>query len=114
MGDTAADSRAVALTVTGVGPGAPGYLTVHPPGGTKPTVSNLNFTAGLVAANSVHVGAGTGGRITVFNGSGVCAHVIVDVVGAYVAATTPPVNAPPAINSVPYSPLRTHQNVTGL
>lgn len=104
VGDTAADSPAVALNVTVVAPGGPGYLTVHPAGGTKPTVSNLNFTAGLVAANSVHVGAGVGGRITVFNGSGVCAHVIVDVVGSYVTTTTPPVNLPPVVNSFTASP----------
>jgi len=104
VGDTASDSLAVALNVTVVAPGGPGYLTVHPAGGTKPTVSNLNFTSGLVAANSVHVGAGTSGRITVFNGSGVCAHVVVDVIGAYVTATTPPVNAPPVISSFTASP----------
>ena len=104
VGDTASDSPAVALNVTVVAPGGPGYLTVHPAGQVRPTVSNLNFTAGLVVANSVHVGAGTGGRITVFNGSGVCAHVIVDVVGSYVTATTPPVNAPPVIASFTASP----------
>ncbi|MBS2965096.1 right-handed parallel beta-helix repeat-containing protein [Actinocrinis puniceicyclus] len=74
---------AVALNVTAVNAKAGGYLTVYPDGTTRPTASNLNFSAGQVIANAVIVPVGTDGKIRVFNGSSGGTDVLVDVVGYY-------------------------------
>ncbi|MBS2965095.1 right-handed parallel beta-helix repeat-containing protein [Actinocrinis puniceicyclus] len=74
---------AVALNVTAVNAKAGGYLTVYPDGTTRPTASNLNFSAGQVIANAVIVPVGTDGKIRVFNGSSGGTDVLVDLVGYY-------------------------------
>ncbi|MBT2482526.1 PKD domain-containing protein [Streptomyces sp. ISL-94] len=76
-------AKAVALNVTVTEPQAAGHLTVYPSGGSAPTASNLNFTAGQTIANSVIVPIGSDGKISVRNGAGAGAHVVVDVVGYY-------------------------------
>ncbi|MFG2878906.1 hypothetical protein ACGFYU_28545 [Streptomyces sp. NPDC048337] len=76
-------AKAVALNVTVTEPGAAGHLTVYPSGGQAPTSSNLNFTTGQTIANSVIVPIGPDGKISVRNGGGAGAHVVVDVVGYY-------------------------------
>ncbi|MFJ4777012.1 hypothetical protein [Streptomyces sp. NPDC088762] len=76
-------AKAVALNVTVTEPQAAGHLTVYPSGGSAPTASNLNFTAGQTVANSVIVPIGPDGRISVRNGGGAGVHVVVDVVGYY-------------------------------
>jgi len=75
-----ADAAAVALNVTVVRPGSPGYLTVHPDGLPRPTASNVNFDKGQVVANAALVKVGTDGRLRLY-ASGGCPHVVVDVVG---------------------------------
>jgi hypothetical protein len=69
---------AVVVNVTAVAPTTAGYLTVYP-GGTRPSASNLNFTAGKNVPNLV-VAKVSNGSITIFNSSGKT-HVVVDVVG---------------------------------
>ncbi|MFJ3927678.1 PKD domain-containing protein [Streptomyces sp. NPDC090022] len=76
-------AKAVALNVTVTEPNSDGHLTVYPSGGSAPTASNLNFTRGQTIANSVIVPIGPDGRISVRNGAGAGAHVVVDVVGYY-------------------------------
>lgn len=76
-------AKAVALNVTVTDTQADGHLTVYPSGGQAPTASNLNFTAGQTIANSVIVPIGPDGKISVRNGAGAGAHVVVDVVGYY-------------------------------
>jgi len=83
------DAVAIAANVTVVGPGSPGYLTVHPSGSPRPTASNLNYERGDVVPNLVTTKVGTGGRITLY-ASGGCPHVIVDVAGYYTAGETAP------------------------
>jgi len=73
---------AVALNVTVVSPTVPGYVTVYPAGATRPTASNVNYSAGQVVPNNVTVKVGDAGAITLFS-SGGCPNVIVDVVGYY-------------------------------
>ena len=49
------------LNVTVANPGAPGYLTAYPQGGSPPTASNLDYGAGQVTANRVIVPLSAGG-----------------------------------------------------
>ena len=81
------NAASVVVNVTVVNPTAPGYLTVFPAGTTRPTASNLNFTAGQVVANGVTVGVGSSGQISLFVNSG-CADVLVDLIGFHTSGTT--------------------------
>jgi hypothetical protein len=74
----------VAVNVTATGPTTEGYLTVYPNGVTRPTASNLNFPPGRTIPNMVISKVGTDGFIAIYNNSG-CTHVIVDIVGWYLA-----------------------------
>jgi hypothetical protein len=71
---------AVVLNVTATGPTAAGYLTVFPAGGVTPLASNLNFVPGQTVPNRVVVKVGTGGQVSLFNGTG-STDVVVDVGG---------------------------------
>ncbi|MEY3360834.1 MAG: hypothetical protein RL531_553 [Actinomycetota bacterium] len=88
VGDTTvpSDAAAVALNVTVAGPTLPGFVTVYPAGATKPTASNVNYTAGQVVPNNVQVKVGAGGQINLFANAG-CPQLIVDVVGYYTGST---------------------------
>ncbi len=76
---------AVVLNVTAVTPTATGHLTVWPTGETRPTASNLNFTAGQVVPNLVVCKAGREGKVSIYNPNG-STHVVADVVGYLRAA----------------------------
>jgi hypothetical protein len=84
-GVPASGVSAVALSMVVTQPTGDGYLTVYPAGGTRPTVSNLNFTPGDTVPNLVVVKLGANGRVSIFNSTG-DSHVIVDVAGWYDAA----------------------------
>jgi hypothetical protein len=75
---------AVVLNVTETGSTASGYVTVFPTGVTRPTASNLNFTAGTTLANSVTVSLGTGGQVDLYNNVG-STQLIADVTGYFIA-----------------------------
>ncbi|MEU8762294.1 hypothetical protein [Streptomyces sp. NPDC048659] len=72
---------AVVLNVTVTAPTAASYLTVHPHGRPRPTVSNLNYAAGRTISNLVVVPV-VDGRITFANHSG-GTQVIADLNGWY-------------------------------
>ncbi len=76
---------AVALNVTVTNPKEAGHLTVFPSGGSIPTTSNVNFTAGQTVANSVIVPVGPDGSVNIRNGAWAGTDVVVDVVGYYSA-----------------------------
>ena len=78
---------AVAVNVTAVSPTKTGYLSVYPSGGTRPLVSNLNYTAGQTVANMVIVPVGPDGKITITNGSTGTIQAIVDVAGWFKSGT---------------------------
>ena len=83
-------AAAVVVNVTVTGTTGNGYLTVFPTqavAGPPPLASNLNWTAGSTVPNLVEVAIGVNGRISIFNGPGSAAHVIVDVEG-YVSMPT--------------------------
>ncbi|MEV6523641.1 choice-of-anchor D domain-containing protein [Longispora sp. NPDC051575] len=74
----------VVLNVTVTEGTSASFLTVYPKGVSRPTASNLNFSAGWTGANSVTVRVGDGGQVSIYNHAG-GTHVIVDVVGFYAA-----------------------------
>ncbi|GAA0700170.1 hypothetical protein GCM10010193_63650 [Kitasatospora atroaurantiaca] len=77
------NATAVALNVTVTGGTAPGYLTVYPQGATRPTASNLNWTAGLTIPNQVVVATSESGQNSFFNGSAGSVELIADINGYY-------------------------------
>ncbi|MFM7061608.1 MAG: hypothetical protein ACKOZL_10555, partial [Actinomycetes bacterium] len=78
-----AGATAIASNVTTVNTTAASYLTVFPADATRPTASNLNWTAGAPPTpNQVTVGLSTTGAVKVFNLTG-SVDVIIDVVGYY-------------------------------
>lgn len=97
-GVATADVAAVLLNVTVTRPTAGGYVTAYPTGSTRPTASNLNFTAGRTVANLVAVRLSPDGRVTLFNGSGGRSDLVADVAG-YVFAH-PDTQAPDPVTDV--------------
>lgn len=81
------DATAVALTVTAVDTAAEGFLTVWPADRPQPLASTIAWGgAGEVRANGALVGLSPGGEVSVFVNS--ATHVVVDVSGAFVPAST--------------------------
>ena len=76
------DVTAVALNITATAPTATSFLTAYPGGTTRPTASNLNFTAGQTIPNLVLVPLGTNGTVTLYNKAGTV-DVLADLVGYY-------------------------------
>lgn len=75
---SAASAAVLNLTVTS--PTAASYLTVWPHGATRPTASNLNFSAGQTVANRVQVGVSADGKVDIYNAAG-SVDVIADLNG---------------------------------
>ncbi len=75
-------ATAVVVNVTATDTTASSYLTVYPAGGTRPNVSNINWTTGQTVPNLVTVPVGSGGGITLYNAYGQ-ADVIVDLQGYF-------------------------------
>ncbi len=78
---------AVMLNVTVANATSGSFLSAYPSGTTRPTVSNLNFSAGWVGANSVTVPVGANGKIDIYNELG-AVDVIGDLLGYYLAEDT--------------------------
>lgn len=81
-------AKAAALNVTIVGPNGNGHLTLWPSGGTRPTVSTLNYLTGEPAlANGaiVPLSANVSADLTVaaFVVGGGTVHLILDVTGYF-------------------------------
>ncbi len=86
------DPLVVALTVTVDGSDEPGFVTVHPCDGDRPTASQLNHAAGQTVANTVVSRVDDDGRICVFMSAET--HVIVDVAASLPATTYAPLDQP--------------------
>lgn len=82
-----ADATAVVLNVTAVRSTSNGYLTVFPAGAARPFASNVNFSRGQVVPNSVTVGVGSDGSVSIFNSAG-DTNVAVDLAGWYSPGAT--------------------------
>src|ERR1700680_2629964 len=83
-------STAVAaiINVTAVAPTTLGLLEVYPYGLAQPTGSNVSYSAGINMPNLVEVPLGTGGQISVYNGSTGSTDMVIDVHGYIPAAST--------------------------
>jgi LPXTG-site transpeptidase (sortase) family protein len=83
----AANATAVVLNVTVVDADGAGYITVFPSGSAAPLASNVNTEdSGQTIPNLVTVPIGAGGRVSIFTSMG--AHLLADVFGYYVPATS--------------------------
>ena len=94
------NATAVVLNVTATNTSRAGFFTVYPTGGTVPLASNLNWVAHQTVPNLVMVRLGSGGFVTIFNGSG-SADAVVDLEGYYA-----PPRSGTAGGYVPLSPAR--------
>jgi hypothetical protein len=74
---------AVVLNVTVTQPQAGGYLTVYPGGVSRPSASNLNFSAGQTVPNLVVAPVGADGTVDIYNGSAGSVHIVADVSGYF-------------------------------
>jgi hypothetical protein len=76
------DALAVAGTVTATESQDSGYVTVYPTSGSLPTASTLNTVrAGQTIANSIILGLGTQGQLTLYSETGT--HLLADVTGYF-------------------------------
>ncbi|MGW4160575.1 hypothetical protein [Streptomyces sp. NPDC004788] len=73
---------AVVMNVTAINATSGGFLTVYPDGTSRPTASNLNFTAGQTIADLVVVPV-VNGKVSFYNRSGYV-DLTADVTGYYV------------------------------
>lgn len=89
----APDATAVVTNVTAVDTTAASYLTVYP-GGSRPTASDLNWTAGEVVPNLTVATLSGEGSISIYNHAGKT-DVVVDAFGYF--TTPPPTTATPSL-----------------
>jgi len=80
-GVPAAGVDSLTFNLTAADPGAAGYLSAYPCGGSPPNASNVNYAAGRAAANLVTVPVGDGGKVCVL--SYAASDVVVDVSGYF-------------------------------
>jgi uncharacterized protein YkwD len=80
------NATSLALTLTVDAPQTAGFLTAWPADQARPVVSNLNFSAGQIRANSSITRVDSSGAFRVFTSSP--SQVVVDVVGAFVPASS--------------------------
>ena len=80
---------AIAINITAISPTTPGggYLTAYPQGGSKPNVSNVNFTSYQTVPNRAIVELSTSGQISIYNFNGYT-NIAVDVVGYYTSSSS--------------------------
>ena len=86
-------ATALVANFTAVAPTSTGYVSVRPGGATGvPTTSTLNFTPGQTVANVLTVQLPAAGNVQLYYGaaSGASVHIVVDVVGYYVAGAQGP------------------------
>ncbi len=93
-------ARAAALSMVATDAQGPGFVTAWPSGSVRPTVSNLNYVAGNIVANSAVVQLGPGGTVDVYTSGP--AQVVIDITGVFVDASGPTASG----RFVPVSPSR--------
>ncbi len=82
-----ATAQAYSLNLTVVPPATLFYLSIWPTGQAQPVVSTLNAFDGRIVANAAIVPAGVNGAISVYVSNST--HVIMDINGYFVPASTP-------------------------
>ncbi len=91
-GVPASGVEAVVVNVTVTQPTAAGYLTVYPDGVSRPTTSNLNYSAGQTIPNLVIAPVGADGIIDLSNGSGGTVQIVADVSGYFTSGPVTPLD----------------------
>lgn len=86
-----ADATAVVLNVTTTDSAAPGFVTTHPQGSSRPEASNVNFVNGRTVANLVVAALGPTGDVCLFNRT--ATHLVVDVAGWLTGPPSPDAQA---------------------
>ena len=74
---------AVVANVTVVGAPSGGYLSIYPDGEIRPSISNLNFTAGETASNMAVITVATDGKIDIYSSAKGATNIVIDVLGWY-------------------------------
>ncbi len=74
---------AVVANVTVVGAPSVGYLSIYPDGESRPTVSNLNFTANETISNMAVITLPADGKIDIYSSAKGATNIIIDVLGWY-------------------------------
>ena len=87
QGVPTSDVTAVVLNVTAVSPTANGVATVYPYGQSVPTSSNLNWLTGQTKPNLVVVPVGTGGKVSIWNGSNGTVQFLADEAGYFTSSS---------------------------
>ena len=82
-GIPASGVAAVVLNVTATQPQDAGYLTVYADGGSRPSTSSVNFSAGETVPNLVIAPVGSDGKVDIYNGSFGTVQVVADASGWY-------------------------------
>ncbi len=81
-GGVPSGADSVVANVTATNSTADSYLTVFPQGASRPTASNVNWSAGETIANAVTVKLSAGGQISLYNLTG-NVDVLTDIAGYY-------------------------------
>jgi hypothetical protein len=100
-------STGAIVNVTVTGPRTSGFMTVFPCGALRPVASNLNFQAGVDAANLVITSSSADGTICLYSDS--VADVLVDVNGLFTS-----VHHPTPFSTATTTPLPVAHTGTGL
>ena len=79
-------AQAAVLNVTVTDANAAGFVTVYPCGTPRPVASSLNYTAGGTVANAVFAAIGVTGSVCIYTMTN--AHLIVDINGSFLTAST--------------------------
>lgn len=80
----------VTLTITAVNPALGGWLSAFPAGAPLPVASTVNFPTKVTAVNTTIVPVGTGGRVSIYNGSPGPVDVLADLTGWTTAGAVDP------------------------
>jgi hypothetical protein len=75
------EATAVVLNITGVAPGADGFVTVWPCGTPRPLAANLNLSSGSITPNLVIVSLRASGTVCIYTQSG--ADFVADMFGYF-------------------------------
>ena len=102
--------RGVDLAITAKAPAGSGQLVAYPAGGTRPTRSDVSFSAGADATGRIVVGLNSTGTVRLANTSGKPLNVLVDAAGWLAEPST---DAPGARVSA-LAPKRILDTATGL
>ena len=105
------NASAVVSNVTAVNTTAASYFTVYPTGTTRPTASDVNWTAGQIVPNLTVATLSSSGAISIYNHAG-SADVVVDAFGYFSPISTPATALTITTSSLPGATVGTAYSAT--